>query len=200
VEEITGLLILIEGQKETDQTEEKTAKRNRTEQQGNQKTRMALTLPKTDPQVEDLMLRISEIARSGGGTQRATPAQAAATTTRRTRFEDRPTPEVLKKIPAQIQRILFVKDSRRQTVARHVDRLGGDALTAAAAMTLTLRPSSARTYIATMRAMFPESRVQLTPFLRHSNRQMLTEAGAPRPATPPKPRKSCGSGLHHILL
>lgn len=187
-----GLLILTTT-KEKQNSQDQKMKRGRPESEATTtETKHRLRIPQNSPEVDELLRCIGELQATQPGarrppakgttTERTTATTTMTTTTRKKTFKERITPEILKRIPGQIARITVQKNPRHRTVEHHVALFGGDALAAAAAMSMTLRPSTTRTYVATMRTLFPEQRAALTPFLRHSTRQMLTPAGAPQTA------------------
>lgn len=73
--------------------------------------------------------------------------------------------------------------ARHQRVETHLTRFAGDARRLAAAWAITLRPSTAATYLVTLRARRPELRRPLFPYTRWAQLAMQTPWGRVTSAT-----------------
>jgi hypothetical protein len=106
---------------------------------------------------------------------------------RRNSFINRVTPQVLTRVPDVINTVFLPTpaDLRRTRLRSHLGAFSGDIPSLLASYTLTLRPSSTRTYCATLRAMRPDAREVIDRFMRQAQLAMSTPRGKPRGAVPP---------------
>lgn len=104
---------------------------------------------------------------------------------KRTTFAARLTPAIIARIPLQIE--LVNKTAQRNkrthaTVLKHLDRFRGNALNMLAAMSLVLRPSTSRTYVASLVKLRPDLTSLAAPFKRRAIIEMLSVKGRPEGA------------------